>query len=106
VDTSLACMISCLFLCIKLIIKYSMKNARMFNCCAHPQSHNLIQELRQEFSDEEPVAQYTVFNTASNSYRLITAVHYDAQRCYIRAIWTHAQYSERYNKDKLSGGLL
>ena len=65
-----------------------------------------IYELRQEFSDAEPVARYTVFNIAGNSYRLITAVHYDAQRCYIRAIWTHAEYSKRCNKDKLSGGLL
>jgi len=47
---------------------------------------------------------YTVFNIGGNNYRLITAVHYNTQRCYVREIWTHAEYSEKQNQDKLKGG--
>lgn len=35
----------------------------------------------------------TVFNVAGNKYRLVTAVHYNAQRVYILRVMTHAEYS-------------
>ncbi|GMU22984.1 MAG: hypothetical protein AMXMBFR13_30680 [Phycisphaerae bacterium] len=38
----------------------------------------------------------TVFNVAGNKYRLVTAIHYDAQRVYVLKVMTHAEY----NKDK------
>ena len=65
-----------------------------------------LPELRQDFSDADPVGRYTVFNIGGNNYRLITAVHYQWQRCYIREIWTHAEYSKLYNQQKLSRGRL
>ncbi|PCI38921.1 MAG: hypothetical protein COB50_01710 [Thiotrichales bacterium] len=43
-----------------------------------------ISGLRQIFNSVDTVHGYTVFNIGGNSYRLITAVHYKTQRCYIR----------------------
>lgn len=65
-----------------------------------------INALRQEFNNVDPVYGYTVFNIGGNSYRLIAAVHYNTQHCYIRTIWTHAEYSKPYNQAKLKRGEL
>ena len=65
-----------------------------------------IMQLKKEFNSVDAVHGYTVFDIGGNNYRLITAVHYNNQRCYIRAVWTHAEYSQRYNQDKLKRGLL
>ena len=61
-----------------------------------------ISELRQLFNSVDPVGDYTVFNIGGNNYRLVIAIHYNRQCCYIRQIWTHAQYSKRTNQQKLS----
>lgn len=63
-----------------------------------------INALKQEFNSVDPVYGYTAFNIGGNSYRLITAVHYNTQHCYIRTIWTHAEYSKTYNQTKLKRG--
>ncbi|MFI5406579.1 MAG: type II toxin-antitoxin system HigB family toxin [Nitrososphaerales archaeon] len=60
-----------------------------------------VNELRNEFNSVDPVHGYTVFNVGGNNYRLITAIHYNTQHCYIRKIWTHAEYSKPYNQAKL-----
>jgi len=65
-----------------------------------------ITELRKEFNSVDAVHGYTIFNIGGNNYRLIAAVHYVKQRCYIRAIWTHAQYSKKTNQEKLKRGEL
>ena len=69
------------------------------------QAKNLT-ELRTSFNSVDPVHGYTVFNVGGNNYRLITAIHYNAQRCYIRAIWTHAKYSKKESQVKLKRGEL
>jgi len=63
-----------------------------------------IYELRQIFNSVDPVHGYTVFNIGGNSYRLITAIHYNTQMCYIRTIWTHTEYNKMSNQDKLQRG--
>ena len=68
-------------------------------------AQNLTQ-LRKTFNSVDPVHGYTIFNIGGNNYRLISAVHYNNQRCYIRAIWTHAEYSKRTSQDKLRRGEL
>lgn len=65
-----------------------------------------ISELRNFFNSVDPVYGYTVFNIGGNNYRLITAIHYQTERCYIRICWTHAEYSKRTNQEKLKGGEL
>jgi len=65
-----------------------------------------ITQLRQMFNSVDPVSGYTVFNIGGNHYRLITAIHYNRQRCYVRDIWTHAEYSKRSNQEKLQRGVV
>ena len=60
-----------------------------------------IQVLRQVFNSVDSVYGYTVFNIGGNNYRLITAIHYNTQTCYIRAIWTHAEYDKPLNKRQI-----
>ena len=62
--------------------------------------------LRAIFNSVDSVNGYTVFNVGGNNYRLIAAIHYNKQRCFIRAIWTHAQYSKKDNQRKLDRGAL
>ena len=69
------------------------------------EAQNLTQ-LRKTFNSVDPVHGYTVFNIGGNNYRLITAIHYNSQRCYIRAIWTHAEYSKRMAQERLKRGEL
>jgi len=63
-------------------------------------------EMKKIFNSVDPVYGYTIFNIGGNNYRLITAIHYNTQLCYIRAIWTHAEYSKPYNQIKLKRGEL
>lgn len=63
-----------------------------------------ISELRKVFNSVDAVYGYTIFNIGGNNYRLITAVHYNTQYCYIREIWTHAEYNKRGNQTKLERG--
>lgn len=65
-----------------------------------------IEELRKTFNSVDPVHRYTIFNVGGNRYRLITAIHYDMQNCYIRTVWTHAEYSKLPNQVKLKRGEL
>jgi mRNA interferase HigB len=67
---------------------------------------NSIKNLRDVFNSVDSVNDYTVFNIGGNKYRLIASVHYNTQLCYVRSIWTHAEYSKPYNQDKLHRGRL
>jgi mRNA interferase HigB len=49
-------------------------------------------DLRRTFPSADQVANLTVFNIGGNKARLIAAVHYRAQRIYIRHILTHKEY--------------
>ena len=62
--------------------------------------------LKALFNSVDFVHGYTVFNMGGNNYRLITAMHYNTQYCFIRTIWTHAEYSKPYNQAKLKRGEL
>jgi mRNA interferase HigB len=63
-------------------------------------------ELKKQFNSADYVNGYTIFDIGGNNYRLIAAIHYVGQRCYIREIWTHAEYSKSFNQDKLKRGVL
>jgi mRNA interferase HigB len=53
-----------------------------------------LAELRTVFPSADPVGKLVVFNIGGNKVRLITAIHFNRQRVYIRAILTHAEYGE------------
>ena len=63
-----------------------------------------ILELRQFFNSVDPVYGYTIFNIGGNNYRLVTSIHYNTQICFIRAIWTHAEYDKFVNREQLKRG--
>ncbi len=43
-----------------------------------------INALRKEFNSVDSVYGYSIFNIGGNNYRLITAIHYNTQCCFIR----------------------
>ena len=49
-------------------------------------------DVRRDHPHADLVGNRTVFNIKGNSYRLITAIHYNGGRVYIREILTHAEY--------------
>jgi mRNA interferase HigB len=49
-------------------------------------------ELRSVFPPADHVGKLTVFNIGGNRARLVTAIHYNRGRVYIRAVLTHAEY--------------
>lgn len=50
-------------------------------------------ELRSIFPSADQVGKLTVFNVGGNTVRLITAIHYNRQKVYIRAVLTHQEYN-------------
>jgi mRNA interferase HigB len=65
-----------------------------------------LQELRKTYPHADAVAVasrriVTVFNFRGNVYRLITAIHYNAQWMYVLRFLTHAEYSRGDWKDVL-----
>lgn len=55
---------------------------------------NDIHEVRAEFPHADPVGKFTVFNIKKNDDRLITVIHYNRFKVYIRAVLTHAEYDK------------
>lgn len=53
-----------------------------------------LADLRQTFPSADPVGKLTVFNIGGNKFRLITAIHYNTHRIYIRDVLTHAEYDK------------
>jgi len=53
-----------------------------------------VHEARADFPHADPVGKFTVFNIKKNEYRLITVVHYNRFKIYVRAVLTHDEYSK------------
>lgn len=56
--------------------------------------------LREAFPHADRVGKLTVFNIGGNKARLISAIHYNRRKVYIRAVLTHAEYDEGRWKEK------
>lgn len=54
--------------------------------------YNSFNELRLMFPSADQVGTCTVFNIGGNKVRLITIIHYDKKKIYIRQVLTHAEY--------------
>ena len=55
-----------------------------------------LADVRQSFNSADVVGVYTFFNIKGNTYRLITAIHYNRKKVFIREVFTHAEY-DRWN---------
>ena len=51
-------------------------------------------DLRLTFPSADKVNDLYVFNIGGNKYRLITAIHYNAKKVFIRHILTHQEYDK------------
>ena len=56
-------------------------------------------ELRAIFPSADQVEGLTVFDVGGNKVRLIAAIHYNAQRLYIRHVLTHNEYDKNRWKE-------
>lgn len=55
-------------------------------------SYRGFNELRQVFGSIDIVGDRFVFDIRGNRYRLIAAISFQAQVCYIKAVLTHIEY--------------
>ena len=51
-------------------------------------------ELRAVFPSADKVGKWVVFNIGGNKYRLITSVHFNRGKLYVREVLTHREYDE------------
>ena len=56
---------------------------------------NTFDELRSIFPSADLVSNLIVFNIGGNKYRLITSIHFNRQKIYIRYILTHSDYDKQ-----------
>jgi mRNA interferase HigB len=49
-------------------------------------------ELRAVFPSADKVQDWVVFNIGGNKYRLITSIHFNRGKVYIRYVLTHTEY--------------
>ena len=52
--------------------------------------------VRNTFNSADTVRRYTIFNVGGHGYRIVTAIHYNRQKLYIRHVFTHTEY-ERWS---------
>ncbi|GKT10950.1 type II toxin-antitoxin system HigB family toxin [Desulforhabdus sp. TSK] len=55
-------------------------------------------DIRQAFGSADYVAPYTIFDIGGNNFRVITVIHYNRQKLFIREVLTHAEY-DRWSKE-------
>jgi mRNA interferase HigB len=53
-----------------------------------------LAEVRQDCGSADQVKKFVVFNIGGNKYRLITVIHYNRQKLFIRHVLTHGEYDE------------
>jgi len=49
-------------------------------------------DVKATFGAADYVKPHTVFDIGGNKYRLITAIHYNVHKVYVRHVLTHAEY--------------
>ena len=57
-------------------------------------------DLKATFGAADYVAPLTVFDIGGNKYRLITSIHYNRHKVYVRHVLTHAEYDVGKWKEK------
>lgn len=51
-------------------------------------------ELRKVFKSADQVGKFTVFNISGNNFRLISVIHYNRKKVFIRHVLTHSEYDK------------
>ena len=60
-------------------------------------SFDTFLEVKQAFNSADYVAPYMIFNIGGNNFRVITVIHFNRQKLYVRQVFTHAEY-DHWNK--------
>ena len=55
-------------------------------------------ELKQIFGSVDKVGKFYVFDVGGNKLRIITAIHFNRGKVYVRAILNHKQYNQQHWK--------
>ena len=63
-------------------------------------SRKKVSDVRSTFPSADQVGKYTVFNIGGNKYRLITVIHFNQGKIYVRHIMTHKDYARGSWKDE------
>ena len=62
--------------------------------------YSMWAELKRTFGDKvDKVGKYIVFDVGGNKCRVITVIHFNRAKVYIREVLTHPQYDEERWKD-------
>lgn len=49
-------------------------------------------DLREDYPHADQYGRCIVFNVGGNKFRLITAIHFNRQKVYVRFVLTHGEY--------------
>lgn len=53
-------------------------------------------ELKQVFASVDKVGKFCVFDVGGNKLRIITAIHFNRSKVYVRAVLNHKEYDQSY----------
>ena len=53
-------------------------------------------ELKQTFSSVDKVGKFCIFDVGGNKLRIITAIHFNRGKVYVRAVLNHKAYDQVY----------
>ena len=51
-------------------------------------------EIKAVFNSVDKVADYYIFDTAGNKFRIVAAIHFNNQIAYVRHVFTHKEYDK------------
>ena len=60
--------------------------------------------VKRTFNSADYAKPFTIFDVGCNNFRVITIIHYNRQKVFIRYVLTHAEYDEwgkKYRSNKL-----
>lgn len=62
-----------------------------------------LPELKQVFGSADYVPpRFTVFNVGGNKFRIVSCIHYDQQKLYIRGVFSHRDYDAWSQRNRRS----
>ena len=72
--------------------KEAEKPLRIWHSLCIKTNFSNFSELRQAFRSVDKVGKFTVFDIGGNKFRLVTVIHYDRRKIYVRHVLAHEQY--------------
>ncbi len=57
-------------------------------------NYESFDELRETFPSADKVGKWIIFNIGGNKYRLITVIHFQSGKVYVRHVLNHQEYEK------------